>query len=278
MILYIIMGSLSIITFPLAVYFLWKKYSSKESYKFYSLTLAVVLIYFAASMWFMVLSQNYGGGYFGWYVPVYWLFLFLSFITLIVSYEIKSSRNRKTFNNVGIEAEDYRRQKSNGLIISAFILSLAAWYLHPFPQPMDRLYILPAAISIILVIMSLKNVKHINFISKLVAAISLVISLGIFAGVIVSKLQEPGRLKNNYIQWTKDILGITEHQLEGYKQVKGRYPDNLKLLYQTEQYDYFKTPYHYKVSVDGQSYELYSAGPDKINKTADDIYPASVRP
>jgi hypothetical protein len=65
--------------------------------------------------------------------------------------------------------------------------------------------------------------------------------------------------------------------LELYKKKFGRYPrtleDAAKAGFQTDPIDPYMQPIYYRVSEDGQSYDLRSLGPDGKYGTSDDILP-----
>lgn len=72
-------------------------------------------------------------------------------------------------------------------------------------------------------------------------------------------------------KYMQDNIGY----LDAYKNKYGRYPDTLDQSLQRGFYtftrDFFDMPYYYKVSADGQSYEMRILGPDGKYGTEDDI-------
>ncbi len=76
---------------------------------------------------------------------------------------------------------------------------------------------------------------------------------------------------------TQDFLNQNKRFLQIYKDVYNTYPDHLlndpQAGYVFIQTDRYERPFFYKVSPDGQSYELRSLGHDNKYGTPDDILP-----
>ncbi|OGM15958.1 hypothetical protein A2V56_05070 [Candidatus Woesebacteria bacterium RBG_19FT_COMBO_42_9] len=79
-------------------------------------------------------------------------------------------------------------------------------------------------------------------------------------------------------QASEQILTQNAGYLELYKKKNGTYPQTLEELskdgYTVFPSDHYMKPFYYKVSDDGQSYELRSLGPDGEYNTSDDIFPS----
>ncbi len=80
-------------------------------------------------------------------------------------------------------------------------------------------------------------------------------------------------------QATQQILMQNVGALELYKKNNEEYPKTLEELtkknYSTFPFDHYMQPVYYKVSSDGQSYDLRSLGADNKFGTSDDVFPVS---
>lgn len=88
---------------------------------------------------------------------------------------------------------------------------------------------------------------------------------------------EGGPFQESKIMVSRQILTQNAGALELYKQKYSQYPESLEEAtnagYTIFKSDHFLKPFYYKVSPDGQSYEMKSVGPDKEFGTSDDIFP-----
>ncbi len=86
-----------------------------------------------------------------------------------------------------------------------------------------------------------------------------------------------GPFANARIMASQQILTQNAGYLELYKKKHDKYPRSLEELgkdgYTAFPTDHYLKPLFYKVSEDGEAYELRSLGPDGTYNTADDIFP-----
>jgi hypothetical protein len=104
--------------------------------------------------------------------------------------------------------------------------------------------------------------------------------------LILAKIQHEGALAQVAVEQTRRDLVELVSQLESYRGRTGRYPPSLQTLVGTpiplrlvNIYDHsqglFHLPrvYEYHVAPDRETYDLFSAGPDGVPHTPDDIRP-----
>ncbi len=76
---------------------------------------------------------------------------------------------------------------------------------------------------------------------------------------------------------SQQVLTQNAGYLELYKKKHGKYPETLEELskdgYVFFPTDHYLKPFYYKVSADGQAYELRSVGQDGAYGTKDDVFP-----
>lgn len=169
------------------------------------------------------------------------------------------------------------KQHKEGLAVASFILGLVAF--------IPLVGVLLGILAIILGIIGIKKIKKGGLSGKKLAISGIILGvLGIiFTFVIYGSLfyfgfkADHGPFLEPKIEMSRSILTQNAGALELYKKQNGQYPDNLKQASDSEltiyPVDSFLTPLYYKLSEDGQSYDLRSLGPDKEYGTEDDIFP-----
>ena len=145
--------------------------------------------------------------------------------------------------------------------------------------------VLLGILAIIFGIIALRQVKKEGLMGKglSIAGIILGIMGIIFTILLYGSLfyfgfvAENGPFSELKINTSRQILTQDAGAIELYKQKYGKYPSTfeeaINVGYTIFGSDHFLKPFYYNVSLDGQSYELKSAGPDKEFGTEDDIFP-----
>ncbi|MBI2632750.1 DUF4190 domain-containing protein [Candidatus Pacearchaeota archaeon] len=169
------------------------------------------------------------------------------------------------------------KQHTAGLAITSLVLGLVAF--------IPLVGVLLGVLAIIFGILALRQIKKEKLGGRGLSIAGIVLGV---AGILFTILlygslfyfgfvSETGPFSELKINASQQILTQDAGALELYKQKYGYYPLTLEEAtnagYTIFGSDHFLKPFYYKVSSDGQSYELKSAGPDKEFGTSDDIFP-----
>lgn len=165
----------------------------------------------------------------------------------------------------------------SGLAIASIILGLISF--------IPLLGVLLGVLAIILGAIALLNIKNSGVGGKKLAIGGIILGiLGILFTVILYgsiiyffRTKQDGPLSRQKIEGTQKMLVQDAAYLELYKKKFEKYPTSLEELfqagYQVIGADFYQQRTYYKVSNDGQSYELRSLGADGVYGTSDDILP-----
>jgi hypothetical protein len=174
-------------------------------------------------------------------------------------------------------AKKIENKHTAGFAITSLILGLVSF--------IPLVGVLLGILAIVFGFIGLSQIKK-NKLKGRVLAIAGIL-LGIF-GIIFTILlysslfyfgfvAENGPFSELKVNTSQQILTQDAGAIELYKQKYGQYPESLEEAtnagYTIFGSDHYLKPFYYEVSLDGQSYELKSAGPDKEFGTADDIFP-----
>jgi len=168
-------------------------------------------------------------------------------------------------------------KQTSGFAITSFVLGLLSF--------IPMIGVILGILAIIFGFISMNNIRKEKLGGKGFAIIGIIFGiLGILFTILLYSFlfymlfnsdKMGGYLNQPRIEVTKEIMTQNAGILELYKKAKGEYPDSLSQLedlnYTYYPTDHFLTDFYYKVSSDGKSYTLKSAGPDKKFDTADDI-------
>ncbi|GEM_PF-5806073 len=165
-----------------------------------------------------------------------------------------------------------------GLAIASLILGIISF--------VPLVGVLLGIIAIVLGAIGLSNIKKQNLGGMGLAKAGIVLGvLGICFTVLLygsifyfGFVSKSGPFDSVKKQMSQQILMQDSGMLELYKKKYGKYPQNLeeakKAGFQFYGSDHYMKPFYYKISEDGQSYELRNLGPDGVYGTADDILPS----
>ncbi|MGH7203252.1 MAG: DUF4190 domain-containing protein [Candidatus Levyibacteriota bacterium] len=169
------------------------------------------------------------------------------------------------------------QSQRSGYALASLILGIVSFF--------PLIGLLLGITAIVLGAIGLKKVKEEKLKGKRMAITGIVLGiLGILFTIILygslfyfAFIAKDGPFTEMRVESSKQLLTQNAGYLELYKKSHGKYPKSLEDLTK-EQYAIFPTdqylrPFYYKVSNDGQSYDLRSLGPDGELNTSDDILP-----
>ncbi len=172
---------------------------------------------------------------------------------------------------------DTNKIQKSGVAIASLILGIISF--------IPAVGILLGIIAIILGIIALSQIRKREFSGKGLAITGIILGvLGIIFSILLygslfyyGFIAKSGPFTEIKVKVSKMTLTQDAGLLELYKKKYGKYPESLeearKAGFQIYGMDHYLKPFYYKVSNNGQSYELRSLGPDGIYGTADDIFP-----
>lgn len=170
-----------------------------------------------------------------------------------------------------------QQSQKSGLATASLILGLVSF--------IPLVGVLLGILAIIIGIVGLNNIKKMGLGGKKMATAGIILGvLGIiFTFAMYGSLfyygfvSKTGPFTEVKIKASEQILTQNAGALELYKKQNGQYPQSLdqatKAGFTIFPSDHYLKPFFYKVSADGQSYELRSLGADGEYGTSDDILP-----
>ena len=171
---------------------------------------------------------------------------------------------------------EINKLQKSGVAIASLILGIISF--------VPLIGVLLGIIAIILGAIALVQVKKQNLGGKGLAKGGIVLGiLGIVFTVLIYSALFFFAFKSNKGPWVEQRVKAIQQMLIGnagslelYKKKHGKYPKILEQArkegFQIYPFDFSNKPFHYKVSEDGQAYELRSLGADGIYGTKDDIF------
>ncbi len=169
------------------------------------------------------------------------------------------------------------KQQTSGLAITSLILGLVAFI------PLVGVFL--GVLAIIFGFLALRQIKKeklsgrgLSIAGILLGATGILFTILLYGSLFYfGFISETGPFIELKINASRQILTQDAGALELYKKKYGNYPSTLEEVtnagYTIFGSDHFLKPFYYNVSLDMQSYELKSAGPDKEFGTSDDIFP-----
>ncbi|HEX8974327.1 MAG TPA: RDD family protein [Patescibacteria group bacterium] len=204
----------------------------------------------------------------------------LSWITLSIGFIMAGFTRRKQALHDKIAGtvvvyKDSGFQSYSGLVLGGFILGIFS-FIPGLGLFIGVLAIIFSAIAFLDAKKNKKPGRRIAIAGIILGILGIMFTIALYSSLYYFGFKaKSGPFTDIKIETTKTILQNTAGSLELYKKEHGNYPASIKDLQSDNKSvfgeDFYQQPLYYKVSGDGQSYELRSIGPDGQYGTVDDI-------
>lgn len=191
------------------------------------------------------------------------------------------NQNMTQVNQNSILQQNTKQQTSKppkyGLAVASFILGLVSF--------VPLLGVLTGIVAIVLGAISSAKIKKEQLGGKRLAIAGIILGiLGIIFTIVLYEslfywgfVAKNGPFSEPKRMVSQQVLTQNAGYLELYKKKHGNYPETIEELskdgYTVFPTDHYLKPFYYKVSADGQTYELRSLGQDGEYGTSDDVLP-----